>query len=186
MEEELNLQKLVNDLEDSGAFEQAEKEAKNRLSQDPEWFNQEWTHKKRILTAFAVGVLDADPYFIGYQVPENFEKVINFVAAKIEERWKEEVVLVSLVELEGFYQFCLEQSPEALAWNEGETTFVSRYSPTPSKRDFIDLGALVRNCAIYLRTERREFRFHDRFEADLAEEIRKAELASFSEINKPQ
>lgn len=158
---------IVESMALSGAFEQADKEHQLSLRADPEWSAPRHVHVHTLVAAFAHGVLAADPWHKGYKVPPGFEGVINWIAFKIQEEFKdEEVPKLSLIEIVERFKRWGEEHPQFLKWNEPATPgtiigVVSRYSNTPEARDFIDLDALVHNAALYIRTERRE---NDRFE----------------------
>jgi len=144
-----------------GTIDAALENTNTRLAADSEWSRPQYTHVHVILESFVVGVISADPWTLKYALPPDFEGVVNWIAFKIQERWKEdEVVEVSLLELERLFMEWGEQHPSFRKWNEPEDPtqmvgVVSRYSKTPEQRDFIDLHALVRNAAVHLRDKRR-------------------------------
>lgn len=165
MSDDINafLQQVAEDAHEDGLLDKANLANEVRLLNDPEWTTPNYIHVHNIVIAFAHGVLSADPWYHGYSVPPGLAEVLDHVARRVQERWKSEVEQVSLAELEDFYQECIETSPAAKAWNEWDgpdVVAVSRYSPTPSARSFIDLGALVRNAAVCVRDQwRREKAF---------------------------
>lgn len=167
-EKEIDLQQIAEVLDLEGVLAEASRERRERLREDPEWFLPRWTHLKNLVEAFAHGCISADVWHKGYRVPPNLETVLNHVAAKVWERWGEadELAELSLVTVEEFFRECVDSSPECLAWNEpADGSFVgvvTRYSPVPERRDFIDLDALIRNAAVYLRNERRRSDEFDR------------------------
>lgn len=158
---------IVESLELSGAFEEADKSAQARIMADSEWTTPRYTHVHELVEAFAVGVLRADPWHKNYRVPPGFDSVLNWIAFKVQEEFKDCLVpKLSLVEIKERFKKWGEENPQFMKWNEPLVPgtiigIVSRYSATPEERDFIDLGALVHNAALYIRTERRE---NDRFE----------------------
>lgn len=131
-------------------------------------------HCHTLVVAFAYGVLSADPWHKRYQLPPNFEKVVNVVAAAVFERWPtEEVVVIAPNDFAEFCRDTLKENEDFLRWNDwpghpaDSITFVDRYTPTPEARDFIDLDAVFQNVAVYLRDQARlSADFDARFEAD--------------------
>lgn len=150
----------------SGALEEACELNKQRLSRDPEWATPKHYHLHTLVTAFAVGIINADPWHKNYKIPPNFENVINWISFCIQEKYKEVVVQVSLVEMGKNYREWADQNPYFLEWNESPKGTVigitSRYSSTPEERDFIDLDALIQNAVLYLRDETRKNEEFDR------------------------
>lgn len=147
-------------------FEEADRKSEERLWSDPEWSEQRWVHRKDIVRAFLVGVIDADAWFSGYSVPPNLEIVANVLCGAISVKFagKDELVKASLLDLEALYREFIDATPFVREWNDYPGSgIVSRFSATPSERTFIDLGALTRNAAIHIRNDRREF---DRFNAE--------------------
>lgn len=160
---------LIESLELSGVLDKVAEEHALSLSRDPEWSTPRHIHAHTLVQAFAHGVLSADPWHKGYKVPPGLDGVLNWIAFKVQEEFKDELVpSLSLNEIKERFARWGAEHPQFLKWNEPETpgTIVaisSRYSPVPEFRDFIDLGALVHNAALYIRMERRE---NDRFEAE--------------------
>lgn len=158
---------IVEGLELSGILDQVAEAHQLTLQANPEWSTPRHVHVHTLVEAFAHGVLAADPWHKNYKVPPGFEGVLNWIAFKIQEEFKDNLVpKLSLIEIKERFQKWGEEHPQFLKWNEPATPgtvigVVSRYSLTPEERDFIDLGALVHNAALYIRTDRRE---NDRFE----------------------
>lgn len=157
----------------SGVFDEVDKTHQLSLQADPEWSTPKWVHVSELVIAFAAGVLRADPWYKGYKVPPGFDGVLNWIAFKVQEEFKDqEVTKLSLIEIKERFKKWGEEHPQFLKWNESPTPgtiigVVSRYSATPEARDFIDLDALVHNAALYIRTDRRENdRFEERFKRD--------------------
>lgn len=150
-------------------FDQADRKSEERLWGDPEWAEPRYTHRKDIVRGFAVGIINADMWFDGYSLPPNFEAVLNSLCGAIASKFKgnDEIVKVSLLDLEALYREFIDATLLCREWNDFPGSgFSSRYSATPTERTFIDLGALVRNAAIHIRDDRRDFdRFNAEFEA---------------------
>jgi len=167
------LQPIAESLLFSGAFEQAEEANKKRFLADLEWTKPRWTHVRMIVRAFMHGVISADPWHKNYKLPPDFESVVNWIAFNVQKTYGDkEVVEISLMEMETKFREWAEQHKSYLKWNVPEDTTkvvaISHcYSPTPDKRDFIDLGALTRNATLFLRNERqREDAFNRKFKAE--------------------
>jgi hypothetical protein len=119
--------------------------------------SQQSVHIATIITGFAVGVLKADMYFKGYRLPPNFSQVVDYVAERAQAMpWKTQmdgVVQVCMGELEKFYETCLAQSPEAMAWSDGGDNRPhacgSQYG-SPDRRDSIDPGTVVSHAIHYV------------------------------------
>ena len=146
--------------------EQASAKANRRTAADPEHTTKRCWHKSELVRGFAAGVIAADPWYRGYRLPPNFERVINRVAASIDKTFTGgEIVHASLNELRAFFDETVMADSEFVGWNKADgpdVVFVHRYSPTPSKRDFIDLDAVMQNVTTVLRNWKRD---DDRFEA---------------------
>src|SRR5688572_26059070 len=120
--------------------------------------SQQSVHIATIITGFAVGVLKADMYFKGYRLPPNFSQVVDYVAERAQAMpWKTQmdgVVQVCMGELEKFYETCLAQSPEAMAWSDGgdnrPNASGSQYGCVPDRRDSIDPGTVVSHAIHYV------------------------------------
>jgi hypothetical protein len=174
-EPDINIPDILQKLQEDGVFEQVEAEHRAELSADPEWAFQEWIHLRDVVTAFSVGILSSYPWYKGFQVPTGFEAVMNRLALAVQAKWPgpdNELVELSLLEIEDFYREFVEGDEQCQAWNRiggvGDKTvaFVTRYSITPVVQQFIDLGALTRNAAIWIRAERRRHAESDKsFEA---------------------
>ena len=135
------------------------------LYAEPEWATPRYVHRATLLRSFVQGILTADPYHKGYRLPTHFEGVVNFISFEIQRRWTDVVPQVSLADFERFLRKTCPLHPEFLKWNETDKLVgvVSRYSPEPTERDFIDLDALYRNAAVALRDQLRE---DDAFDAE--------------------
>lgn len=161
-----NLEDLI---EDPGKldelFAQADDANQRRLWDDPEWTAQRYTSLKEIVTAFMVGVMNADQWFNGYSLPPNFETVVNAMCGAVVSKFgADEFRNVSLLDVEAFFNEFIDATPLCREWNDFPGSgFISAATPPPKERTFIDLGALVRNSAIYIRDDRRAF---DAFNAD--------------------
>ena len=171
----INLEDVIDDPDAlTRAFDAAAQKSEERLWGDPEWTEQRWTHRKDIIRAFLVGVVNADGWFTGYTLPPNLETVANALCAAQVLKFKgdDESVNVSLLDIEAFFREFINETPLCKEWNEFPGSgFVTRYDATPKQRTFIDLDALIRNAAIHIRTDRRDFdRFNAEFDAKQASE----------------
>lgn len=149
------------------AIEAAAEKQAEELWGDPEWTEPRWMQLKDIVKAFLIGVIEADAWYVGYSVPPNFEVVANSLCGAVVTKFKGDSnasVKASLLDLEAFYREFIDATPLCREWNDWPGSgIVTRYDSTPRERTFIDLDALVRNAAIYVRNNRREF---DAFNAD--------------------
>lgn len=156
----------------SGAMDDATSRRDAEVAADPEWATPRWTHKHSTVTAFATGVLQADPWHRNYRPPPEFADVVACVSAQVDRHWPgEEVVQVSLVELERLLPDWADLHPAWRRWNETDKLIgiSHRYSPVPEARDFIDLRAVIQCVSIVLRNQRRaDDAFDRRFEAEHA------------------
>lgn len=166
------LTNLANELDAAGIFDEADRTHTAQLLADPEWTRPRWVHVHSLLTHLLVGISSADVWHRGYSLPPAFSDVVNGVAARIEARWDQEVIQISVFDYEQFLRECIDADPKAMAWNEGEpgtpdVAVVTRYSGTPKRRDFIDLGALTRNAAVsFLRESDRCEASEAKFDAE--------------------
>ena len=157
----LDPQKIVQDLHWKGVLDEMSEDAARRMGADPEWAQPRWIHVHTIVTAFMVGISAADCWHYGYKLPPNFESVVNWIAHCVQEKWpKEEVAELSLMELRKLLDGWAVQHPDWKLWNEGPegsppVAVVTRYTPVPDQRDFIDLGAALHNMCLYVRDQRR-------------------------------
>ena len=132
-------------------------------------------HRASFVRAAAIGILSADPWYIGYAPPPNLEKVLSAVAKQVEEDCPgeevcSEIIKISHNELLDWFRKKLWAIPEFLAWNEWEgpsVHFISRDTPTPTKRTFIDLEAVLQQVMVYFRDDRR---LNDDFDRRFKEE----------------
>lgn len=158
----------------SGAIEEACQQQRERLSKDTEWATPRYHHIHDLVTAFAVGCLQADMWHDGYTIPPNFENIINWVAFCIQKYFdNEEVPKVSLFEIRDLYMKWASENPHFLEWNKTDKliNFVTRNSPVPKERDFIDLDALVHNAALFLRDKlRKNNTFDKKFDEEWAQD----------------
>jgi len=162
-------QPLAEKLLFDGTLEKATENMREILAKDPEWTTPKFVHAHELVTAFAVGIMRADPWFKGYALPFDFEGVVNWIAFCIQKEYPDEVPKVSLLEMEANYRRWGMEHMSFRQWNETDKVVgvTSRYSPVPDSRDFIDLDALVRNAAIFLMDEiRKNEAFDAKFEAE--------------------
>jgi hypothetical protein len=133
-------------------IEQADRQQNVHLACDKEWSTPRYHHTSTLVQAFAQGVLSADPWYVGYQTPPNFEHRINQFSLAIQQKYEgEEVPKLSLLDMRDFCDIFLHMN--CMEWNEVEgPEFCSRYSATLKKRSFIDLDAAKHNVCLFLRT----------------------------------
>jgi len=123
-------------------------------------------HLSELVRGFAAGILKADPWYTGYQVPPNYEKVLNRLAEALQrdcpgER-SGEVVIASLAEIEEWFIRHAHMDDQFMAWNVDPFTkgpsvkFVTRDTPTQTRREFIDLDAITQGVITTLRDWRRQ------------------------------
>lgn len=142
---------------------------------DPEWRTPKHYHSHVLLEAVAWGLISADPWFVGYTLRDDFADVVNHIAKRLEEDPPgdgcPEVRLVSLLALQDWFRRELMAEPRFVAWNDGPGSGVtSRYTPTPTEREFMDLDAAINNIVIKLRNETRASEAFDaKFEAEHGE-----------------
>ncbi len=167
------LQAIAESLTLDGTLEEVGRENDVALAADPEWADARHHHIQTLMTAFAVGVLEADPYYQGYRLPPDFSAVVDLVADRVARHFPgQEVPVVSLVEMKALYTEWASEHPAFLAWNETDVLvgITHRYSAVPTERQFIDLGALVHQACLFLReSTRRADEFDRRFEAEHGE-----------------
>jgi hypothetical protein len=146
-------------------FQQADEANQRRLWDDAEWTTLRFTSLKEIVTAFMVGTMRADMWCDGYSLPPNFDVVMNAMCGAVVVKFgNAEFCEASLLDLEAFYHEFIDATPLCREWNDFPGSgFISATSPAPTSRTFIDLDALIRNAAIYIRDDRRQF---DAFNAD--------------------
>lgn len=156
------LEDLLKHLEESGAFEKLACSHQAMLETDPEWSRQEWTHVHTLMEGWAYGVLSSYQYFNDYQVPEGFDEVFAHIATRLADQFRlrhdknVEVVKISLCEIRQWFRQWAEEMPQYLAWNDLPGSGVqTRYSPTASGPEFIDLAVPSHNAALFVRNQRR-------------------------------
>ena len=141
----------------------------DRLCADPEWTDKEYYHIHTLITAFSDGILTSYPYYKSYQLPPNFEKVMNFMSLEIQKYFSDILPQVNLMKMRGLYRKIAMQCPEYVAWNDignpepNGIYGVSRDTPTRDIPEFIDLDVPPHNACLYLRMHTREDK---KFEAD--------------------
>ena len=142
----------------------------NKLAQDPEWTDKIHIHKHSLVEAFAQGILSSYPWYKGYQLPENFETVMNRMSILLQEEFSGgnlEVVQVGLLKLRGVYKRLAMSIPEYVAWNDipGGSRIVTRYDDVANEPSFIDIDVPPHNAVIFLRDRERDYkRFNEEFE----------------------
>lgn len=165
-----------NELSFDDILNNAQVEQANRLAGDKEWTTPITLHIKSIIEAFALGICQSYTYYNGWQLPPNYETVINRMAELLQEEFKNkmiglECVEVSLLKLRGVYNRLAMSIPDYCAWNEMEGDGVtSRFDITPDKPSFIDLYCPPHNAVLYLRNcERDNKRSDEEFERKYGE-----------------
>ncbi len=113
-------------------------------------------HIHSLITAFAVGVMMADSYYIGYQLPVDFDKKINQFSLFIQEKFKKdfEIILISYKEFNELVSFFLKEN--CIEWNNwtGEKfSFTSLYDVANLTPSFIDLDGAAINATNYLQKD---------------------------------
>lgn len=162
------LESLVDELEESGVFDDATRVNQAELETNTEWTRREYTHVHSLMEAWAYGVLCGDSWFHGYRLVEHFDIVFNHISQRVQEKFGKEIVpQVSLIEIRQWLGEWAKECPEYLAWNErGGSGVVSRYTPTPSEAEFIDLDVPPHQAAIFLRDGRRHEKAFERRHRD--------------------
>lgn len=144
------------------AIERAGMHAQARMLSNPEWTAPRHYHLNSIVEAVAAGIIAGDPWYRGYQLPPNYEAVVNRAAAMLQDSppgqlHGDEVLEVSLLDMKTWLKEVLTKDSDFVAWNDapGDCT-TSRCSTTPEQRVFIDLDAAIQNIAINLRDQTRK------------------------------
>lgn len=151
----------------NGEIDEAINEHKKRLEQDPEWNIPKYYHIHTLVTAFIVGIMNADVWHKNYRIPPNVENVVNWISFNLQRHFKnDEIVKISLIEYKKLVSSWAYENPNFRKWNESDDetpiAIVSRYSSIPDKRDFIDLDVIIHNASIFLRDEKRKNEAFDR------------------------
>jgi hypothetical protein len=112
-------------------------------------------HAHQLVQAFAVGILEADPWHAGYTIPPKLDAVVNHVSRCVQVRFPgEDVLSLPLGVIERLYRAWTEQHPVMRGWNRlgnpPPTEYIPLHSRTPRARQFIDLDAVYRNAIAYL------------------------------------
>ena len=112
-------------------------------------------HVHQIVTAMAVGILEADPWHQGYTVAPKLESVVNHVSRCVQVRMRDcDVVRMTLGEIERLLRAWTEEHAIMRGWNRlgnpAQTEYVSREAGVSRRREFIDLDAVYRNAILYL------------------------------------
>jgi hypothetical protein len=146
------------------------------LTTDPEYTRKRAWHVHQVLNGIAVGILGADPWYRGYQLPPNYELVVNRFADAIQsnppgDMWNGEVFrALSLLDIRDWVRKTAMEIPEFVAWNEtdgSEMNFITRDSSVPLERQFIILEAVFQRVMCVLRNwARDEDRLEAKFEAE--------------------
>lgn len=157
------LESLVEQLNEDGILDEVDREHQASLEANPEWTRREFTHLHTIMEAWTCGVVSSDGWYKGYGLTENFQRVFNHVSLCLQEKFADEVVRISLVEVRQWLREWAEECPEFMAWNErGGSSVVSRYTEAPLRRQFIDLSVPSHNAALWIRDQRRLSRAFER------------------------
>jgi hypothetical protein len=116
-------------------------------------------HVHQLVQAFAVGILEADPWHAGYTIAPKLDAVVNHVSRCVQVRFPgEDVLSLPLGVIERLYRAWTEQHPVMRGWNRlgnpPPTEYLPLHSSTPRARQFIDLDAVYRNAIAYLARTR--------------------------------
>jgi hypothetical protein len=141
---------------------QAHVDAANRLAEDPEWTTKIVIHIKSIIEAFALGCMQSYSYYNNFQIPPNYELVINKMSLLLQNELyiTEECVEISLLKLRGVYNRLACSIPEYVAWNEigtSENRLLSNDNESQDTPSFIDLFCPPHNAVIFLRDKERDY-----------------------------
>lgn len=179
----------VEDLNDLMDRASAHAEAERMV--DPELSTPKYWHRHSLVVLCAQGILNADPWYKGYTIPPNFEDVMNRIAQDLQTDGPEdangnndgEVICVSINDLRQWFHDHLHAIPIFKAWGESdeEISFSWRGSSTPSKRNGIDLIAVMQNITVALRNEQRN---DEIFEAKYQRERRTGKLCGHADLLK--
>ena len=142
----------------------------NRRILSEGWFKTpRLTHQRDLICAFAVGVLNADMFYLGYQTPPNFQEILDYVARKVHELvGNEEIVNISPVDASHRLVSWASECSGFLDWGEPTgITIVTSTSAPHKTRQAMDLEAVHQAIAVHLRDTHRllddfEMRFADR------------------------
>jgi hypothetical protein len=141
----------------------------DRLASNPEWTDKEYYHIQTLIQAFAHGIISSYPYYKGYTLPPNFEKVMAYMADAIEKEFNYEIVpQVGLLKMKGVYKRLAMACPEYVEWNTignpdpNGIYGVSAYDGVRTKPDFIDLDVPPHNAVLFLRSHTRENKAFDK------------------------
>jgi hypothetical protein len=113
---------------------------------------QELHSTRRLTIALARGIIEADPFFRGYEPPPGYERVLRDFAAGFDSMEEENGAFYAPDEevRRNIFDF-IHTHPICVGWNQwgGATAdtiaVTSRYSPRPKGREFIDLDAIAQN-----------------------------------------
>jgi len=155
---------------------EASREQANRLADDSEWSEKITIHIHSIINAFILGVNMSYPYYWEYQLPPNFDLVINKMSNLLHKEFKEQIettlecVQISLLKLKGVYRRLAMSIPEYVEWNDIGNPEGNRFTSSmdmgkiDTEPSFIDLDVPPHNAVIYLRNcERDNKRFEEEF-----------------------
>ena len=130
-----------------------------RLANDPEWNTKRWLFIHKITGALADYAIQQSPY----DWPDGLKKVICYLRACLRLKF-DDLVELSLCEINKLLHDILGEMPEVIAWNTSRKT-VSLDQNT----DFIDIDALFHNVCLSIRQERRA---NDAFDKKFSDESR--------------
>jgi hypothetical protein len=147
-------------------FAKANYEDTERMVKNPEYTTNEYIHISVLITAFAVGILDSYPYYTNFQMPPNFEKVMNYMSLELQKEFDyAEVPKVCLLKMRGVYKRLSLKCKDYVDWNKIGEDKENNYrdcieEDIPSSPQFISLDCPPRNAINYLRRyikEQKEF-----------------------------
>lgn len=170
----IDLPALVEHLEVTGVFAEADKSHRAQLEADDEWTRQQYTSIGSLTAYFAHAVIISDSYYRGYKLPPGFDSVVNYMSDRLARHFAVEgtaldyIVKLSPLEFNDLLDEFGREHPQYREWNTyGGSGIKSRYSELPTEREFIDLDALTRNAAVLLRGQfRADNQFDLKFYAD--------------------
>jgi hypothetical protein len=159
-------------------FSRADYESTQRMALDPTYTTNEYIHMSVLITAFAVGILESYPYYNNFQMPPNFEKVMNFISLELQKEFDYvEVPKVCLLKMRGVYKRISQRCQEYVEWNKiGEYNDVNFRDlveeDIPQHPQFISLDCPPRNAINYLK---RYIKENKEFDAKLKSKLKEME-----------
>ena len=138
-----------------------------RMAKSKEYTTNEYIHMSVLITAFAIGILESYPFYIKFQMPPNFEKVMNHMSLELQKEFNYvEVPKVCLLKMRGVYKRLSLKCAEYVEWNKIGEVSENNYRDlmddggVPTSPQFISLDCPPRNAINYLKRyikENKEF-----------------------------